>query len=133
LKWEVNLFLVIYTLFLIGCNNDAKSESNKNGSNLVITTIDNNGEIYPVSAVIWWYESDVESRYNLECNADLCDTWILPSDVSGQIYIESWNSVPMENDQYCADVYQGESNIYIYNDSFQEISIGLYYYGSVCS
>ena len=123
--------IFILVIFLVSCDNDSKSVSTE--SNLIISTIDINGDAYPISEVVWQYESGPDVSYTLVCDTDLCDTWELPLEVEGNLLISGYNSVQFDNDELCAELFSGQSSLNVNADIQQELSIEIIYNGAVCS
>ncbi|WP_019026949.1 hypothetical protein [Colwellia piezophila] len=123
--------IFILVLLLSSCDNDSKSVPTE--QDLIISTVDINGDAYPILEVVWWYESTPDVLYNLVCDTDLCHTWQFPQDIEGAIFISGSNSVIFENDEFCFEVFSGQSEFYIAANMQQELTIEILYIGAVCS
>jgi hypothetical protein len=127
----VKALIFIVVLFLASCDSD--SDSVYTGNNLIISTVDINGDAYPITEVIWRYESDPEVSHTLECDTDVCDTWEFPLKVEGNVLISGYNSVQFDNDEFCAELFHGQRSLNVKADIPQELSIEIIYDGAVCS
>lgn len=101
--------IFILVIFITGCDNDSELAE----YNLVISSVDINGDGYPLSKISWWYESKPDIKYNIECEVETCSTWDFPLDVEGSVIITGYNTVAFENDPACWDVFEGESNLIV--------------------
>ena len=127
---EVNLKILMLglVLFLTGCDSDSEVETT--GKSLIISTVDINGDDYPVSEVTWSYQSKPDVWFNLECDKDVCDTWVLPEDTEGTVIISGYHSVPFENDEYCSETFSGRNSFNI--DTSQELTLEIIYSQAIC-
>ncbi|MCI2285741.1 hypothetical protein L3081_23135 [Colwellia sp. MSW7] len=121
--------IFILVIFVIGCNNDSEIAE----YNLIISTVDINGDAYPLSEIVWWYESNPDIRYNLECDAEVCSTWEFPLEVEGSIFMRGSNTVLFENDPACWEVFDGESNLVVDANIEQKLDLNIIFNGSVCT
>jgi len=128
---SVKALIFISVLFLASCDSDSNSVSTE--SNLIISTVDINGDAYPITEVVWQYESAPDVFYTLECDTDLCDIWEFPLEVEGNLLISGYNSVQFDNDEFCAELFSGQSSLNVKADVQQELSIEIIYDGAVCS
>mgnify|MGYP003388478821 CR=1 FL=1 len=124
-------FIIVLVVLISSCDNDSKSVFIK--KDLIISTVDINGDAYPITEVVWWYKSSPDVRNNLECDTDACNTWELPQTIEGDISISGYHSVVFENDEYCAEVFSGHSDFYIDANMQHEYTIEIRFTGAVCS
>jgi hypothetical protein len=122
--------MLVLVLFLTGCDSDSEVENTDKG--LVISTVDINGDDYPVSEVVWSYQTEPDVWFNLECDNDVCDTWELPQNTEGSIIISGSHSVQFENDEYCWEIFSGQTSFDIDTDTEQELTIEILYSQSLC-
>lgn len=118
-------------LLLSGCYSTAKTDLIE--EDLAISIVDIDGLSFSISEVVWWYETSPEKRVNLTCDIDLCHTWILPKEVKGAIYITGYHSKPFKNDQYCAELFEGQHYLYIESTTPKNLSIEVIFSGLACS
>ena len=123
--------IFILAIFLASCDSDSTTVITEN--NLIISTVDINGDAYPITRVVWQYESAPGLSYALVCDTEVCDTWELPLGVEGNLLILGYNSIPLENDKYCAEFFNGQGSLNVKADIQQELSIEIIYNGAICS
>jgi hypothetical protein len=130
MKYE---FLIIITLFIGACSGSGSSNnsSEEEITNLVVTTIDQDGESFSIENLSYSQVSDPEIEVVIDCESS-CILWEFPDNLSGGINVTA-QTIIQNTDPYCSEItYEGEVYIDVDPTAEQDFELVLYQLPYVC-